>query len=172
VPALTTDDRPDLVVVSVYATSAYRAYQLADHYRRLGGHVALGGLHVTALPEEAANHTGTVFLGSGRTPGRVCSPTSGGAGRWGATPRASARCWVPRRRRYLCPNSLVVSSWSGSRWTVVSCDRVVRPADPERRWAGLPGSADGWVGAACVVRPVVARRGHHGLAVWVGEHAA
>ena len=46
---LTTDDRPDLVVMSVYITSAYRAYQLADHYRRRGSHVALGGLHVTAV---------------------------------------------------------------------------------------------------------------------------
>jgi hypothetical protein len=62
---LTTDDRPDLAVMSVYITSAYRAHQLADHYRRRGSHVALGGLHVTALPDEAARHADTVFLGPG-----------------------------------------------------------------------------------------------------------
>src|SRR3954468_3152586 len=27
------DDRPDLVVIQVYITNAYRAYRLADHYR-------------------------------------------------------------------------------------------------------------------------------------------
>src|ERR1044071_6933524 len=46
----------DLVVIQVYITSARRAYEIADHYRRRGSHVALGGLHVTSLPEEAAAH--------------------------------------------------------------------------------------------------------------------
>ena len=58
-------DEPDLVVIQVYITSAYRAYQLADHYRGRGAYVALGGLHVTALPDEAAVHADTVFLGPG-----------------------------------------------------------------------------------------------------------
>jgi hypothetical protein len=44
----------DLVVIQVYITSAYRAYRIADHYRRRGAYVALGGLHVTSLPHEAA----------------------------------------------------------------------------------------------------------------------
>src|SRR5881398_1599825 len=59
------DDDPDLVVIQVYITSARRAYRLADHYRRKGAHVALGGLHVTSLPEEAARHADTIFLGPG-----------------------------------------------------------------------------------------------------------
>ena len=53
-----TDDRPDLVVIQVYITSARRAYALADHYRARGAFVALGGLHVTSLPEEAARARG------------------------------------------------------------------------------------------------------------------
>jgi hypothetical protein len=28
-----TNDEPDLVVIQVYITSAYRAHALADHYR-------------------------------------------------------------------------------------------------------------------------------------------
>src|SRR5215218_579066 len=56
VELLDLNDTPDLVVIQVYITSAYRAYQLADHYRQKGCHVALGGLHVTSLPEEAAAH--------------------------------------------------------------------------------------------------------------------
>lgn len=47
VETLTLSDEPDLVVIQVYITSAHRAYRLADHYRRKGAHVALGGLHVT-----------------------------------------------------------------------------------------------------------------------------
>src|SRR6266516_3144342 len=59
-----TDD-PDLVVIQVYITSAYRAYELADHYRAKGAYVALGGLHVTSLPAEAAAHADSIFLGPG-----------------------------------------------------------------------------------------------------------
>src|SRR5918992_5915930 len=65
VEVLDLDDRPDLVVIQVYITSAYRAYRIADHYRSTGAHVALGGLHVTSLPEEAAQHADTIFLGPG-----------------------------------------------------------------------------------------------------------
>ena len=52
-------------IIQVYITNAYRAYRIADHYRRKGAHVALGGLHVTSLPEEAAPHADTIFLGPG-----------------------------------------------------------------------------------------------------------
>src|SRR5881398_1798562 len=65
VERLDLEDTPDLVVIQVYITSAYRAYRIADHYRRKGAHVALGGLHVTSLPEEAARHADTIFLGPG-----------------------------------------------------------------------------------------------------------
>ena len=53
VEELSLDDEPDLVVIQVYITSARRAYAIADHYRRRGVYVALGGLHVTSLPDEA-----------------------------------------------------------------------------------------------------------------------
>src|SRR6187399_334650 len=65
VERLDLDDEPDLMVIQVYITSAYRAYRIADHYRRKGAHVALGGLHVTSLPDEAAPHADTIFLGPG-----------------------------------------------------------------------------------------------------------
>src|SRR5689334_6956901 len=54
VEKLKLDGRPGLVVIQVYITSAFRAYQIADHYRRRGAYVVLGGLHVTSLPDEAA----------------------------------------------------------------------------------------------------------------------
>src|SRR6059058_3922935 len=65
VERLDLDDDPELVVIQVYITSAYRAYRVADHYRRKVAHVALGGLHVTSRPDEAAQHADIVFLGPG-----------------------------------------------------------------------------------------------------------
>src|SRR5690242_12348126 len=62
---LVADDRPDLVVIQVYITSARRSYELADRYRQRGVFVALGGLHVTSLPDEAAGHADAIFLGPG-----------------------------------------------------------------------------------------------------------
>jgi len=65
VEKLNLDDEPDLVIIQVYITNAYRAYDVADHYRAKGAYVVLGGLHVTALPEEAAPHADSIFLGPG-----------------------------------------------------------------------------------------------------------
>src|SRR5512135_2659270 len=61
VEPLNLSDEPDLVVIQVYITSARRAYELADHYRRKGAYIALGGLHVTSLPDEAAEHADSIF---------------------------------------------------------------------------------------------------------------
>ena len=65
VQTLKIDDAPDLVVIQVYITNAYRAYRIADHYRAKGCFVVLGGLHVTSLPDEAAPHADAIFLGPG-----------------------------------------------------------------------------------------------------------
>jgi radical SAM superfamily enzyme YgiQ (UPF0313 family) len=117
VEMLDLDDAPDLVVIQVYITSAYRAYELADHYRRKGAHVALGGLHVTSLPEEAAHHADTIFLG----PGEDIWPSflaDFRAGRPGQVYRSQVRTLAElppirrdliKRHLYLVPNSIVVS---------------------------------------------------------------
>jgi radical SAM superfamily enzyme YgiQ (UPF0313 family) len=65
VETLDLNDEPDLVVIQVYITSAFRAYQIADKYRARGAYVCLGGLHVTSLPDEAAEHADSIFLGPG-----------------------------------------------------------------------------------------------------------
>ena len=117
VEPLDLDDEPDLVVIQVYITNAYRAYRIADHYRRKGAHVALGGLHVTSLPEEAAPHADTIFIGPGEdTFPRFLRDLDAG------TPRARyvstlrtlenlppIRRDLIQRPRYLVPNSIVVS---------------------------------------------------------------
>jgi hypothetical protein len=65
VEPLTTDDAPELVIIQVYITNAYRAYRIADLYRSRGSFVCLGGLHVTSLPAEAAPHADAIFIGPG-----------------------------------------------------------------------------------------------------------
>ncbi|HEX5169215.1 MAG TPA: radical SAM protein [Cyclobacteriaceae bacterium] len=65
VETVNLNDQPDLVIIQVYITNAYRAYSIADHYRGKKSFVILGGLHVTSLPEEAALHADTIFLGPG-----------------------------------------------------------------------------------------------------------
>jgi radical SAM superfamily enzyme YgiQ (UPF0313 family) len=65
VETLNLKDSPDLVIIQVYITNAYRAYKISDDYRAKGSYVLLGGLHVTSLPEEAAPHADTIFLGPG-----------------------------------------------------------------------------------------------------------
>ena len=117
VEPLDLDDEPDLVVIQVYITNAYRAYRIADHYRRKGAHVALGGLHVTSLPEEAAPHADTIFIGPGEdTFPRFLRDLDAGTpqARYVSTLRTldelpPIRRDLIQRHRYLVPNSIVVS---------------------------------------------------------------
>src|SRR4051812_49646052 len=57
-----TGDRPDLVVIQVYITSARRAYRLPAHHRARGPFLALGGVHAPSLPGEAEPPPRPVFL--------------------------------------------------------------------------------------------------------------
>jgi radical SAM superfamily enzyme YgiQ (UPF0313 family) len=117
VERLNLDDTPDLVVIQVYITSANRAYRLADRYRRRGAHVALGGLHVTSLPDEAMPHADTIFLGPGEDtwPRFLADFRRGQAGRvYRSEIRTLAelppiRRDLIKRHLYLVPNSIVVS---------------------------------------------------------------
>ena len=53
----------DLVGISVDSKTARRAYDIAAAYRRRGVKVVLGGIHATAVPDEAAEHADAVVVG-------------------------------------------------------------------------------------------------------------
>jgi radical SAM superfamily enzyme YgiQ (UPF0313 family) len=53
----------DLVGISIDSKTARRSYDIADAYRRKGIKVVVGGIHPTALPEEAAEHSDAVVVG-------------------------------------------------------------------------------------------------------------
>jgi radical SAM superfamily enzyme YgiQ (UPF0313 family) len=117
VEVLDLNDDPDLVVIQVYITSAYRAYEIADHYRSKGAYICLGGLHVTSLPEEAELHADTIFIGPGESTWPVFlkdfrrkSPQK----KYVSEVRTLVDLPFPRRdlikrNLYLVPNSIVVS---------------------------------------------------------------
>ncbi len=124
-PEVDPDDErwgaPNLVVIQTYITNARRAYRIADGFRARGSFVAIGGLHATSLPQEAARHADALFLG----PGEETFPRFLAA--WQTGEDCRERVWdsrhyprslaaVPpirrdliRRSRYLVPNSIVVS---------------------------------------------------------------
>ena len=117
VEKLKLDDQPDLVIIQVYITNAYRSYEIADFYRAKGCYVCLGGLHVTSLPKEAALHADSIFLGPGEETFpeflkdfRNKTPKK----RYFSSVRTleklpPVRRDLIKREKYLVPNSLVVT---------------------------------------------------------------
>lgn len=110
-------DEPDIVVIQVYITNAFRAYHLADHYRKKGAYVCLGGLHVTSLPGEAIQHADTIFLGPGEEswPRFLIDYREGKAAKSYTSRERTLETILPvrrdliKRQLYLVPNSIVVS---------------------------------------------------------------
>lgn len=118
VEKLNLDDTPDLVLIQVYITNSKRAYSIAKQYRDRGIFVALGGLHVTALPDEAENYADTIFIGPAEQTfpdflndfkaKRVKKRYISGAGRTIQNVPPIRRDLI-KREKYLVPNSLVMS---------------------------------------------------------------
>lgn len=55
----------DLVLIHFNTASAFRAYRIADTFKRKKIPVVLSGLHATALPDEALLHADSVLCGHG-----------------------------------------------------------------------------------------------------------
>jgi radical SAM superfamily enzyme YgiQ (UPF0313 family) len=55
----------DAVAISSFSAQIGDAYRLADRYRARGTRVVLGGLHVTACPQEALAHADAIVIGEG-----------------------------------------------------------------------------------------------------------
>ncbi|MDD8044493.1 MAG: radical SAM protein [Verrucomicrobiota bacterium] len=55
----------DLAAISTYSAQIDEAYELADWFRTKGVPTVIGGPHVTAVPEEAAQHCDAVVVGEG-----------------------------------------------------------------------------------------------------------
>jgi radical SAM superfamily enzyme YgiQ (UPF0313 family) len=63
VEPLDLEQEADLVGITTMTALAPRAYEIADHFRRRGIKVVMGGMHVSALPDEARRHCDSVVVG-------------------------------------------------------------------------------------------------------------
>ncbi len=118
VEKLNLNDNPDLVIIQTYITNAYRAYSISKHYRSRGIYVALGGLHVSSVPEEAVHFADTILIGPGEqtfpeflADFRNKKPQKSYTSTTGRTIRNQPpiRRDLIRRNNYLVPNSIVIS---------------------------------------------------------------
>jgi radical SAM superfamily enzyme YgiQ (UPF0313 family) len=57
------DPRPDLVAITTWTLNSYRAYDIADEFRRRGVPVIMGGPHTSFHAEEAGGHCDAVGVG-------------------------------------------------------------------------------------------------------------
>src|SRR5207237_1078501 len=94
-----------------------------------GTYVVLGGLHVTSLPDEAAQHADTIFLGPGEyTFPQFLRDLASGKPRRRYESSVRTLEGIPPIRRdliqrhsYLVPNSIVVSRDAGNESSVSGC---------------------------------------------------
>jgi radical SAM superfamily enzyme YgiQ (UPF0313 family) len=127
----------DLVGISAITGSAPRAYELADHFRRRGLPVVLGGVHPTLLPQEAAGHADAVVTGYAEEswPQLLRDFAAGQMlPRYDQSPRLSLAN-LPLPRRDLLPNRLytTVHTIEATRGCVHPCDFCVVPTAWGRR---------------------------------------
>jgi radical SAM superfamily enzyme YgiQ (UPF0313 family) len=57
------DAKVDLVGITAYSSSIYRAYEIADEFRKRKTYVVMGGIHVSMQPDEALGHANTIITG-------------------------------------------------------------------------------------------------------------
>lgn len=57
------NDPTDLAGITINVDTSLRGYQIADHYRKRGIPVIMGGIHASANPDEALEHCDAVCIG-------------------------------------------------------------------------------------------------------------
>lgn len=123
----------DLVAISTFSAQIFEAYSIADRLRAAGVKVAMGGLHVSVLPEEAAQHADYVAVGEGEHVWpQIVEAAERGAGRRifcasDASPVDVSRLPVPRydlleQRPY---NRFTVQTSRGCPWRCDFCASTV-----------------------------------------------
>lgn len=55
----------DIVALTGMTQQIYRAYEIAQQFKKNGSYVVLGGIHASIMPQEALQYVDTVFIGEG-----------------------------------------------------------------------------------------------------------
>src|SRR5437879_2917801 len=122
----------DLVGLTAITGTATRAYELADHFRQRGLTVALGGPHVTLIPDDAQGHADAIVVGYAEdTWPQLLRDFAGGRLR----PRYDQAAGLdlanrPFARRDLLPSRQYLTSnvFEATRGCIHNCDFCVVPA--------------------------------------------
>ncbi len=61
--AIPYDEKTDLVAITVETFTARRAYEICKEYQKRGVKVIMGGMHITLIPEEAAEISDSIITG-------------------------------------------------------------------------------------------------------------
>lgn len=62
-PVVDFNQKVDLVALTAFTAEIPSAFEIADRFRAKGVKVVMGGIHVSALPEEALQHADSVVVG-------------------------------------------------------------------------------------------------------------
>ncbi len=57
------EEKVDIIGITSITTNIFRAYEIAAEFRKRNVYVVLGGIHVSMMPDEAAKHADTIFIG-------------------------------------------------------------------------------------------------------------
>jgi radical SAM superfamily enzyme YgiQ (UPF0313 family) len=131
----------DLVAISSFSAQIFEAYAIADRLRSRGVLVAIGGLHASAMPEEALAHADFVIAGEGENtwPAVVAAAAKGERGvifrSRDFPPVDVARLPVPRydlldARPY---NRFTVQTTRGCPWRCDFCASTVMLSEKYRK---------------------------------------
>jgi radical SAM superfamily enzyme YgiQ (UPF0313 family) len=119
----------DMVAISMMTSQANRAYEIARVYREKGVPVVLGGVHVSLMPEDAAEHADAIAVGEaeGTWPDIIEDFRKGSLKKIYACRHPAEEIPLPRwdifdRQTYIPMNSLQVS-----RGCPVNCDMCSVP---------------------------------------------
>jgi radical SAM superfamily enzyme YgiQ (UPF0313 family) len=129
----------DVAAIASYSGQIKDAYEVADRYRAEGVRTILGGLHVTACPDEASAHADAIVIGEGEVgwPELIADLRRGRLqGRYDARGRPFDLADAPMPRFDLLDidryNRLTVQTQRGCPWRCEFCASSIRLTDRYR----------------------------------------
>jgi radical SAM superfamily enzyme YgiQ (UPF0313 family) len=124
--AIAYDAPADLVGISLLTPNAKRGYEIARQYRERGVPVVLGGMHVTACPEEAAGEADAIVVGEAEDtwPGLVRDFAAGALQKVYRSSNSSDLAGLPDPRRDLLRKEdyITVNNVQATRGCPFSCE--------------------------------------------------